>query len=212
MPTPRRTSADEIVRAGRRILEAEGLEGLTMHRVAVAVGVRAPSLYKHVRDRGDLIRLIGTDVVVELGKRLDAATGSGEPAIDVRRMLNAFRSFAHANPEAYRLLFARLPDGWRVDDNSNSRISQSVVRTVGDLAGGLHPLEAARTIVAWVHGFLNMELADAFRLGGDVDEAFAYGIDCLIKALQPESSGISTTPDGNHGESHHDLEKVIDPG
>jgi AcrR family transcriptional regulator len=189
MPTPSRTSVDEMVRAGRRILEAEGLESLTMQTVALAVGVRAPSLYKHVRDRGDLIRLIGTDVVMELGERLDQAATSDDPRRAIRQMVDGFRAFARAYPQAYRLLFSGLPEGWRVDEELNVRISQSLLRTVGELTGGDRSLEAARTIVAWAHGFLSMELAGAFRLGGDVDEAFSYGIERLTIALAPRPSG-----------------------
>ena len=44
MPTPERTSLDAIIRAGCDLLEADGVEGLTMQAVAVRVGVRAPSL------------------------------------------------------------------------------------------------------------------------------------------------------------------------
>ena len=193
MPTPSRTSVDDIVRAGRRIVEAEGLESLTMQTVALAVGVRPPSLYKHVRDRGDLIRLIGTAVVIELGERLDEAATSGDPRRDVRGMVEALRAFAHSDPQAYRLLFAALPETWRVDDELNTRISQSLIRTVGHLTGGDHTLEAARTIVAWAHGFVSMELAGAFRLGGNVDEAFTFGIERLTSALMREPSGKSVT-------------------
>jgi hypothetical protein len=46
-----------------------------------------------------------------------------------------------------------------------------------------HVLDAARTIVAWSSGFVSMELAGAFRLGGDVDAAFRYGIDRLADAI-----------------------------
>ena len=53
MPTPSRTSTAEIVTAGPRILEAEGLDGPTMQRVAAAVGVRAPSRYKRVSGRSE---------------------------------------------------------------------------------------------------------------------------------------------------------------
>jgi AcrR family transcriptional regulator len=187
MPTPRRTSVDEIVLAGRRILEAEGLESLTMQRVALAVGVRPPSLYKHVHDRGDLIRLIGSAVVLDLGQRLDESVRSGDPRHAVRRMLEAFRTFAHTNPEGYQLLFARLPEGWRADDALTAGISQAVVRAVGDLTGGDHALEAARTVVAWAHGFLSMELAGAVRPGGDVDEAFAFGIERITAALMRQA-------------------------
>lgn len=184
MPTPARTSIAGIVAAGRSIVEAEGVDGLTMQQVAAAVGVRAPSLYKRVLDRGDLVRLIGNDIALELGVTLDAAATSGEPRADLRAIADAFRAFALAHPEAYGLLFARLPEQARVDPELNARASEALLRTAGELAGQGEALEAARTVVAWATGFVSMELAGAFRLGGDVDAAFAYGIDRLTKAIE----------------------------
>ena len=43
--------AREIVAAARELLEAEGPEGLSMRRVAERVGIRAPSIYKHLPDK-----------------------------------------------------------------------------------------------------------------------------------------------------------------
>jgi hypothetical protein len=37
--------------------------------------------------------------------------------------------------------------------------------------------------VAWANGFIAMELAGAFRLGGDVDRAWEYGIDHVATAI-----------------------------
>ena len=42
MPAPARTSIEEIIKAGRDILETEGIDGLTMQSIAARVGVRAP--------------------------------------------------------------------------------------------------------------------------------------------------------------------------
>ncbi len=185
MPTPARTSIEAIVAAGRSILDAEGLEGLTMQRVAAAVGVRAPSLYKRVHDRGDLVRLIANDVAGELTVALEAVATSGDPGTDMRAIAAAFRAWALAHAEAYHLLFDRLPEGERVDPQVNVRSAAMLLRTAAQLAGEEHALEAARTVVAWANGFLNMELAGAFRLGGDVDRAFDYGVERLTRAIQP---------------------------
>ena len=169
MPTPSRTSTAEIVTAGRRILEAEGLDGLTMQRVAAAVGVRAPSLYKRVSGRSELVRLIAADVVEELSQTLDAAAGSGDPGRDLTAIATAFRAFALANPEAYALLFRRLPEAAQAEIDLASPGFAALFRTVEAIAGHGDRLEAARTVVAWANGFVSMELAGAFQLGGSVD-------------------------------------------
>ena len=62
MPTPERTTLDEIVAAARDLLEDGGPARVTMQAVAQRVGVRAPSLYKRVRDRDALLTLVSTSI------------------------------------------------------------------------------------------------------------------------------------------------------
>lgn len=183
MPTPSRTSLEEIVTAGKRILESEGIEGLTMERVARAVGVRAPSLYKHVAGRGELVRLIVESVVADLGRALESSVTGADPAEDLRALAHRFRAFAHDQPESYRMLFAPMLEDWRPDSELFAAASEPVLRTTGALAGSDSALEAARLVTAWVHGFMTMELAGAFRMEGDLDEAFAFGVDRIAHAL-----------------------------
>ena len=66
MPTPARTSLEQIVKAGRDIVEANGIDGLTMQSIASRVGVRAPSLYKRLQGRNELLRLVANDAAAEL--------------------------------------------------------------------------------------------------------------------------------------------------
>jgi len=183
MPTPARTSLEEIVKAGRAIVEAAGTDGLTMQSIAAKVGVRAPSLYKRIRSRNDLLRLVGNDAAAELTHQLETAVAGKDARRDLAALATAFRRFAHDNPGAYSLLFAPLPDDARADPEWSVKASAPVVDATERLAGTDHALEAARTVVAWANGFIAMELAGAFRLGGDVDRAFAYGIDRLAAAI-----------------------------
>jgi AcrR family transcriptional regulator len=183
MPTPARTSLPEIVEASRRILEAEGLDGLTMQRVAQAVGIRAPSLYKHVSGRGELIRLVVEAAVADLGSTLDAAVSGEDTIEDLFSLAHAFRRFAHDNPQGYRVMFAPLPEEWRPHRESLLEASRAVLRTTETMVGPDEALDAARFMTAWAHGFLTMELADAFRIEGNLDRAFDFGVDRIARAL-----------------------------
>jgi AcrR family transcriptional regulator len=187
MPTPDRTSLDEIIAAGRAILESDGLSRLTMQAVADRVGVRAPSLYKRVRSRDDLVRLIAEATVHDLGDQL-AAVGTGDdPRRDLAELARTLRAFAHARPAGYRLVIAPSPDAARPGLESLTRAVAPVMRVAASLAGQRHALEAARTVTAWANGFISMELAGAFNLGGDIDRAFEFGISCLGDALAAQA-------------------------
>jgi AcrR family transcriptional regulator len=181
MPAPAQTSIEAIVAAARRLLEERGLDALTMRDVADAVGVRAPSLYKRVRDRTDLLRLILEDVTDDLVEVIDAAAGSGDPTADLRAMSAAYRAFAHANPVAWALLNAPQPIPGATERSVRS--SATLLRTVAQLSGDRDALPAARTLVPWVQGFITMELAGAFRLGSDINEAWAFALDHILKAI-----------------------------
>ena len=183
MPAPARTSLDEIVESGKTLMEVDGLDGLTMEKVASTVGVRAPSLYKHVSNRGGLIRLIIEAAVADLGRSLEGAVTGHDPGEDLMTLANTFRDFARSHPETYRLIFAPIPEEWRPSATLLAEASAPMLRTVEALVGPDQALEAARLVTAWAHGFVSMELAGAFRLDGDLDDAFRYGVDRLVTAL-----------------------------
>jgi AcrR family transcriptional regulator len=193
VPTPPRTSLEEIVRAGRAILDTDGLDALTMRSVAAIVGVRAPSLYKRVRDRDALVRLIAADVVNDLGAALSGAVTRTDSLADLRAISIAFRAWAHRHPGGFGLLFSPLPDAWRLEPAAGGDALEALFGTVAGLVAPEEVLDASRTVVAWAAGFVGMELAGAFRLGGDVDTAFSYGVERLGEAIA--SAGAGSSPD-----------------
>jgi len=181
MPAPARTSTDAVVAAGRAIVERDGLDALTMQAVASAVGVRAPSLYKRVAGRAGLVRLIADQAAGELAEELDGAVAGVDPAADLRALATVFRAFAHRNPATYPLLVDPRLGG--VSAELRDRSADAVRRVAGRLAGADHELAAARMLVAWANGFVTMELAGAFQLGGEVEEAWEFALDGLVTAL-----------------------------
>jgi AcrR family transcriptional regulator len=180
MPAPSRTSKDAIVAAARAILEEDGLDAVVMARVAERVGVRGPSLYKHVRDRSALIRAVADGVTADLARTLSLAVSSGDPRADLTAVAHAYRAFVRANPNGYALLFAHAAPELQPDPASLADLATPIVEAVGALAGADRALSGARTFVAWAHGFVSMELAGAFRLGGELDAAYADGIESIL--------------------------------
>lgn len=174
MPTPDRTSLDQIVTAAREILEVDGLAGLTMQAVAERVGVRAPSLYKRVKGRDDLVRLVAEATLAEMATRASV----GRDAVDVA---TAIREFAHERPVGYHLVFS--PYG-RMSLTAIAESSAPILRVAADLAGPDDALEAARTLTAWATGFISMELSGGFNLGGDIDRAWEFGLTRIVEALR----------------------------
>jgi len=173
MPTPDRTSLNDIITAGRELVETGGAARLTMQAVADRVGVRPPSLYKRVRDRDALLVLVAQATVDDLAQRLAASDGT------LAGIAHVYRGFAHERPEGFRLMFT-------VDGAAESldRVSAPILRVAEDLVGEAAALEAARLVTAWATGFIDMELAGAFRLGGDIDRAFEYGLERLERGLR----------------------------
>lgn len=201
MPAPARTSNDAVVAAARTILERDGLASLTMQAVADAVGVRAPSLYKRVAGRDALVSLVVDAAALELGDEVSAAVAGLDAADDLRALATAFRGFARRNPATYPLLFD--PRQGSVSDSARARSVEAVREVVARLAGPEDELSASRTVVAWANGFVTMELAGAFQLGGEVEEAWEFGVEALVRALsgapKAQRKSIRSSSSGSSG-------------
>jgi AcrR family transcriptional regulator len=191
-PARARTSRDAILVAAREVLETDGLDAVTMQAVAERVGVRAPSLYKHVADRAALLQAVTDAVMAELVASLAIPRPSPDPRTDLRRVARRYRSFVRANPAGYGLLFARPGTAGSIDEVALADLGRPIVAAAARLAGERDALANARTIVSWAHGFVSMELAGAFRLGGDLDAAYAAGIEVILAGI----SGRANPPAG----------------
>jgi AcrR family transcriptional regulator len=90
---PARVSRNDIVRAARRIVDAEGLAGLTMRRLAGEVGTTPMALYHYVSDKDALLVLMLEDLAREIPRpRLPSDPRQRIIAV-FRHLRTAFSSF-----------------------------------------------------------------------------------------------------------------------
>jgi len=173
----RSARADEVVVAARRLLEEEGAGALTMRRLAEQLGIKAPSLYKHLPDKTALEAAIIATGLEEAAARfeqaVDSATTGGDAAgggaAAISALAAAYREFALAHPHLYRLMHngplprRHLPAG--VED----RAAAPVMRVAGSRA-------RARALWAFAHGMVMLELDQRFPPDADLDAAWEAGI------------------------------------
>ena len=164
----------EVVAAAHRILEADGPDALTMRRVADEVGVRAPSLYKHLPHKSALEVAVITDGFAEAAAAFEAAVdGAADP---LAAFVAAYRAFVAAHPHLYRLMTERplpreaLPPGLEA-------------RTAAPLLAAVGGPERARAAWAFLHGMSVLELNDRFPSDGRTEQAWVEG----VAAFRPSS-------------------------
>jgi AcrR family transcriptional regulator len=184
-PTPARTSRAAIIEAAASLLEADGLEAVTMAAVAEQVGVRAPSLYKHVADRSALIAAVADGAVADLGVAMASAEGvTGTADERLRHVAAAFRTFARGRPKATALVFAGLGAEHQPSVVAAQAAVAPLLTLAAELAGPDRALDAARAMTAYAYGFAAMEVGAAFRFGGSVDAAWEAGLEANICGLR----------------------------
>jgi AcrR family transcriptional regulator len=169
----------QIVEAARAILEQEGREALTMRRVADRLGIRAPSLYKHVASKDELEALLIAEAFRGFGAALHAALDALPPRAGRRRGLAAlaavYRSWALAHPHLYRLSTeGELPRSL-LPEGLEAWTAEPLVRVAGGEA-------QARAGWAFAHGMTVLELDGRFPPDADLDAAWETGLDALARA------------------------------
>jgi AcrR family transcriptional regulator len=98
----------EIVAEARVLVEEEGLEALSMRRLATRLGVRAPSLYKHVADKQALLDALIAEALREQGDLMrKAVDGADDPLV---ALVTQFRLWALEHPALHELCTAERLD------------------------------------------------------------------------------------------------------
>jgi AcrR family transcriptional regulator len=164
--------AREIVVAARELLEAEGPEGLSMRRLAASLGIRAPSIYKHLPDKRTLEDMLVADGFAEQAEAFEAAGESDDP---LGALAASYRRFASEHPHLYRLMTGRPLRRDRLPPGLEARTAAPLVRAVGGDG------DAARAVWAFAHGMTILELDGRFPPDADLDAAWDRGLAAFRK-------------------------------
>lgn len=191
MPYPSRIDRDAILTVTRDLVAEHGAADVSLHRVARELGVKAPSLYRYVRNKEALLQAINEDTQRRLFTAIYDALDQHPDSPPVKRLLlgaHAQRQFAHENTQLYRLLFETS----QPESQTNPEIATAGVLRLQSIVAGITgeatSLTALRGLLAIIHGFITLELGGQFRRGGDLSDAFTDAIQLYIQGLVVSST------------------------
>lgn len=178
-------TTEVVVERASLLLEQVGNDGMTLAAVAESLGVRTPSLYKHVDGLAGLRRGIMLRAKRLLTAELTRATIGRARGEAVRGLAVAYRRWALSFPMQYPMTtLAAEPDD--DDDRAVSEEAVGVLYAVLDGYGLSNDdaVDAARFFRSALHGFVSLETGGAFRLPVDLERSFDKAVDAVIAALE----------------------------
>src|SRR5215470_10646554 len=89
------------------LVDEEGLDALSMRRLGARLGVEAMSLYRHVRDKADLLDAIHAAVLGDLGTVRSGGAAAGDWRALVAHMASALRTTLLRHPNVLPLFGTR---------------------------------------------------------------------------------------------------------
>lgn len=166
----------EIVGAAGVVLEAEGPEAVTMRRLAEEIGIKAPSIYKHLSCKADVLGLMVEGALFEMGDAGHEAVHDLAPGPAVAPLLAAYRRVATASPHHYRLVTGPHYDRAGLLPGLEDWAGESCYRATGEP-------HLAQALWSFAHGTVILEIDERFSDARGLDRTWAAGATAFASAV-----------------------------
>lgn len=137
------------MRGALELLDETGdSQAITLRAVARRVGISAPSIYPHFRDREAILLAVMQRVFAELNEHLRAALdGAGNDAVDrLLAMCESYLDFARRRPQRYLIMFGGVWNASQAVADASIALDDVIAlgrRSLDDLAACLEECVAA---------------------------------------------------------------------
>jgi AcrR family transcriptional regulator len=173
-----------VIEEAERLADEVGLRRLTLAALAARLGVRQPSLYKHIEGTEGLVRGISVRAKNELAYVLARAAVGRQRAVAVAAISTAYRKWALEHPGRYAAAQSAPASG----DAEDQAASLAVVQVATDVLAGYKlesddAIDATRALRSALHGFITLESSGGFGLPVDIDRSFERLVNGIATAF-----------------------------
>ena len=174
-----------VVEAAARLVDEEGVEQLSLGRLAERLGIRTPSLYNHVAGLPGLRHELAVYCARDLLAQLTRATIGKARSEAILALADAYRAYAREYPGRYALTLQAPPAA----DTQMAAVAQELIGVISAILrpynlGDEKTIHAIRSLRSIVHGFVSLEVAGGFAMPVNLDDSFHWLITLFIEGLQ----------------------------
>ncbi|HWE25583.1 MAG TPA: TetR/AcrR family transcriptional regulator [Myxococcales bacterium] len=160
---------EKILATAREMFASEGVEAVTMRKIADRIEYSATAIYQYFPDKDALLREICERDFTALAQQSLRVSREPDPVERLRKLGRAYVEFALAHPSSYRLMFMtpktaeqELVEGKGVPERDAYALLRSVVQDCID-QGRLDKKSwdaelVSQTLWAGVHGLCALEI------------------------------------------------------
>ena len=186
---------EQILTAAVAIIDAEGVDALTMRRLGQALDRNPMAIYRHASDKDALLDGVVEHVAAELiTAREPDNTGNGNWEAVLHRIAHTFRRVALAHPRVVPLLLTRPLSGpLALRPLGTLQLLEELLElfsTAGfDQPGALH---AARLFTGFLYGHVLHELQEQIHNPDEIDDLLRLGLQRLPITQFPRLRSLAT--------------------
>lgn len=189
-PKGQTLTRQDVVTAAVVCLQKDGEAGLGVNRVARELGIRPPSIYKHIAGNEALRCAVAAEGMRLLTEHLKHQVQDvGQQDCLIRTVAHAVRQFFHKNPALHQVMTMTTIDASAPDFQA---IKQAFLRfnaTAFELFNLNDDdfIHALRMFVSACHGFALLEQSQQFKEPQSLDESYEWLINTFILGIKRRS-------------------------
>lgn len=143
----------QITRIGNRMLDADGLEGVSLRAIARELGIVSSAIYRYVKNRDELLTVLIRDAFISIADEVDSALEADESVLTVGATM---LDWSRRHPNRWALIYGTpVPDyqaprdetvvpGTRIMVTLTTLLAKTPIAKVGSPVPPAHALDALR--------------------------------------------------------------------
>lgn len=176
---------ETVVRTAAVLVEEDGYDNLTLHRLAAKLNIKPASLYTHIKGIDELYVSLCLLALSQLSDEMMNAVKGKKRGEALRAIASSYYDYAKQNPEMYRIIMkvphSNLESLVEAGRNVKSILFEILSQYTKEKAEIIYYSRYYHSIL---HGFVSLERAGFFDDSFAVEKSLADIVDDFIRRLE----------------------------